>query len=166
MLPEGRRKRSQGALWALLGSHSCRSARGWDLAGNTLGVAGASQMPLWTLLRPRRQPCGRRWCFAEAAVGVAGGSHGPFWASLGRRRGRFDRRWGSQGALLVSFGSRRGRSGRRWGPAGAVADRSQEDEILTFGLNYKPVPQVVVKLDYERWDDDFDRLNLLFGYVF
>lgn len=51
-------------------------------------------------------------------------------------------------------------------PAGAVADRSQEDEILTFGLNYKPVPQVVVKLDYERWDDDFDRLNLLFGYVF
>ena len=51
-------------------------------------------------------------------------------------------------------------------PAGAVADRSQADEILTFGLNYKPVPQVVVKLDYERWDDDFDRLNLLFGYVF
>jgi len=51
-------------------------------------------------------------------------------------------------------------------PVGALADRSQEDEILTFGLNYKPVPQVVVKLDYERWDDDFDRLNLLFGYVF
>ena len=51
-------------------------------------------------------------------------------------------------------------------PTGAVRDRSQEDEILTFGLNYKPVPQVVVKLDYERWDDDFDRLNLLFGYVF
>ena len=51
-------------------------------------------------------------------------------------------------------------------PAGAVADGSQRDEILTFGLNYKPVPQVVVKLDYEQWDDDFDRLNLLFGYVF
>ena len=23
-----------------------------------------------------------------------------------------------------------------------------------------------LKLDYEQWDDDFDRLNLLFGYVF
>jgi hypothetical protein len=46
------------------------------------------------------------------------------------------------------------------------ADPSQADEIVTFGLNYKPVPQVVVKLDFERWDDDFDRLNLLFGYVF
>ena len=120
----------------MLGSRSCRSARGWDLAGNTLGVAGASQMPLWTLLRPRRQPCGRRWCFAEAAVGVAGGSHGPFWASLGRRRGRFDRRWGSQGALLVSFGSRRGRSGRRWGPAEAaldVAEASQETLWVWLG---------------------------------
>ena len=41
MLPEGRGKHSQGALWALLGSRSRRSARGWDLAGDTLGVGGS-----------------------------------------------------------------------------------------------------------------------------
>lgn len=51
-------------------------------------------------------------------------------------------------------------------PTGYVRDGAQDDEIFTFGVNYKPVPQVVVKVDYESWDQDFDRLNLLFGYVF
>ncbi|MGK0154508.1 MAG: hypothetical protein ACI9SE_001461 [Neolewinella sp.] len=51
-------------------------------------------------------------------------------------------------------------------PTGFTADRSKDDEILTLGLNYKPIPQVVIKLDYENWDNDFDRFNVLFGYVF
>jgi hypothetical protein len=51
-------------------------------------------------------------------------------------------------------------------PAGFVRDGAQDDQICTFGINYKPIPQVVVKLDYEVWDNDFDRMNLLFGYVF
>ncbi|MCK5941765.1 MAG: hypothetical protein KAI24_07350 [Planctomycetes bacterium] len=51
-------------------------------------------------------------------------------------------------------------------PTGFARDTSQEDEIYTVGVNYKPIPQVVVKVDYENWDNDFDRLNLLFGYVF
>jgi hypothetical protein len=51
-------------------------------------------------------------------------------------------------------------------PAGVVAEPGQDDEILTFGIRYSPLPQIVVKLDYEDWDHDSDRLNLLFGYVF
>lgn len=51
-------------------------------------------------------------------------------------------------------------------PTGFAPDNSQEDEIYTVGINYKPIPQVVVKVDYENWDNDFDRLNVLFGYVF
>ncbi|MFK7742008.1 MAG: hypothetical protein AB8H80_16955 [Planctomycetota bacterium] len=51
-------------------------------------------------------------------------------------------------------------------PTGFVRDDSQEDEIFTLGVNYKPIPQVVVKVDYENWNDDFDRFNVLFGYVF
>lgn len=51
-------------------------------------------------------------------------------------------------------------------PTGFLSDPSQEDEIYSFGINYKPVPQVVIKLDYEDWDNDFDRFNILLGYVF
>lgn len=51
-------------------------------------------------------------------------------------------------------------------PSGFAADPSQRDRIWTFGLNYQPIPQVVVKLDYEAWDEDFNRCNLLLGYVF
>lgn len=51
-------------------------------------------------------------------------------------------------------------------PFGTARDASQEDEIWTVGVNFKPVRQVVVKLDYEHWNDDFDRFNVLFGYVF
>ena len=51
-------------------------------------------------------------------------------------------------------------------PTGFTTDRSKDNEILTLGINYKPIPQVVIKLDYENWDNDFDRFNVLFGYVF
>lgn len=51
-------------------------------------------------------------------------------------------------------------------PSGFSADSDQHDKIVTFGLNYKPIEQVVLKLDYEDWDDSGDRLNFLIGYVF
>jgi len=51
-------------------------------------------------------------------------------------------------------------------PTGYVSDPTQDNEILVFGINYKPIPQVVVKLDYEQWDNSYDRFNILFGYVF
>ncbi|MBM3975156.1 MAG: hypothetical protein FJ301_13760 [Planctomycetes bacterium] len=51
-------------------------------------------------------------------------------------------------------------------PVGTPRDDDQQDEIWTVGLNFKPIRQVVVKLDFERWSDDFDRFNVLCGYVF
>ena len=51
-------------------------------------------------------------------------------------------------------------------PTGFAADRSKDNEILTLGINYKPIPQVVIKLDYENWDNSYNRFNVLFGYVF
>lgn len=51
-------------------------------------------------------------------------------------------------------------------PSGFTADSSQDDEILTFGLDYQPIDQIVLKLDYQDWDDDPDVLSFLIGYVF
>lgn len=51
-------------------------------------------------------------------------------------------------------------------PTGFAPVTAQQNEIYTIGVNYKPIPQVVVKVDYENWDNNFDRLNVLFGYVF
>ena len=41
-------------------------------------------------------------------------------------------------------------------------------EITTFGLNYKPINEVVFKLDYQDWaeGDGTDAVNFLIGYVF
>jgi hypothetical protein len=43
-----------------------------------------------------------------------------------------------------------------------------EDTGLTFGLHFRPIDQVVIKLDHTDYDDDAveDRTALLVGYVF
>ena len=51
-------------------------------------------------------------------------------------------------------------------PSGFSSVSEQDDEILTIGINYKPIYQVVFKLDYEDWDGSGDRWNFLIGYVF
>lgn len=51
-------------------------------------------------------------------------------------------------------------------PAGFAADPANDDDIVTIGLSFQPIDQVVIKLDYEDWDDDPDRWNLAMGYVF
>jgi len=51
-------------------------------------------------------------------------------------------------------------------PAGFSASGGVDDAILTFGLNYKPIDQIVIKADFQDWDDGTDRLQLLIGYVF
>ena len=47
-----------------------------------------------------------------------------------------------------------------------TANAGRDNEIVTMGLNYKPIPQVVIKADYEHWEDQNDRFNIVFGYVF
>jgi hypothetical protein len=55
-------------------------------------------------------------------------------------------------------------------PSGFQADRSQELEIVTTGLQFYPVPQVVLKLDYRNKRAEQgaagDEINAGFGLVF
>ena len=54
--------------------------------------------------------------------------------------------------------------------AGVTADPANDRSYLTFGLDYKPIPQVVVKADYTRADNKAksaqDQFNLGIGYNF
>lgn len=51
-------------------------------------------------------------------------------------------------------------------PQGVARDRAQRDRIVTVGLDWKPRPEIVFKVDYEDWKADGDRFNLALGYVF
>jgi len=55
-------------------------------------------------------------------------------------------------------------------PDGFVRDGTQDVDLYVAGLQFKPIPQVVFKLDYRRFDQrDGDRANeiqVLAGYVF
>ncbi|MFT7679962.1 MAG: hypothetical protein ACI8QC_003967 [Planctomycetota bacterium] len=51
-------------------------------------------------------------------------------------------------------------------PNSAVAGRGLDDDILTFGLAWNPTEQVIIKVDYEDWDDSDDVWNIQIGYVF
>jgi len=55
-------------------------------------------------------------------------------------------------------------------PEGFSSDPANERKELTIGINYKPIPNVVVKIDYQWLDNDADtannQLNFGMGYVF
>jgi hypothetical protein len=55
-------------------------------------------------------------------------------------------------------------------PSGFFTNPANDRQSLAFGINYKPIPQVVIKADY-RWNDNKARtgknaFNLGLGYVF
>ena len=55
-------------------------------------------------------------------------------------------------------------------PTGFADDLSQDKEIFQVGLQYKPIPNVVIKADYRNWDskagDLPDDFNLGVGFIF
>ena len=55
-------------------------------------------------------------------------------------------------------------------PSGFSSNPSNDVTIWTFGLAWQPIDNVIIKLDYQDWDNDandaMDRLNFGFGYVF
>lgn len=55
-------------------------------------------------------------------------------------------------------------------PAGLRRDRTQDTDVYTLGVTYKPHPQVVLKLDYRNFDvargAHADDVNLGAGFVF
>jgi len=55
-------------------------------------------------------------------------------------------------------------------PGGFSRDGANDEEILTLGLAYQPIPQLVFKVDWQKVKNravtGVDQLNLAFGYVF
>lgn len=55
-------------------------------------------------------------------------------------------------------------------PAGFLRDPARNRDVLTLGLAYKPLPQLILKADYQDLDNDagnaVDQFNLALGYLF
>ena len=43
---------------------------------------------------------------------------------------------------------------------------SSDEEVVTFGVAWQPIDQLIVKLDYMDFDEAVDQWNLAFGYIF
>jgi len=50
--------------------------------------------------------------------------------------------------------------------AGFLADPTTHNQILSFGLNWRPIDQVVLKFEYQDWKDSGDQFLFNLGYVF
>lgn len=50
--------------------------------------------------------------------------------------------------------------------SGFTADPTKDETILTFGLHYRPISQIVIKADFQKYDKADDVFQLGFGYVF
>lgn len=47
-----------------------------------------------------------------------------------------------------------------------ISDPSQEEEILTVGLQWAPIANIVFKIDYQDFDKAADRMHVSMGYAF
>ncbi len=47
-----------------------------------------------------------------------------------------------------------------------ASDPTQEEEILTLGLQWAPIDNIVFKIDYQDFDQAADRMQLSLGYAF
>ena len=120
-----------------------------------------------------------RGLFADGYIGDAR----TLSADLGQTISR--RRWGAYGEAaydvlpLFARGTRQSLSPFvriEWvdpqadAPSGLRADRSKRLRVNTVGLSYKPIPSVVLKLDYRELNPDegraTDELNAGFGFAF
>ena len=110
-----------------------------------------------------------------AAVNVLRNATGA--ASVGERfeggyvEGGFDvlsLRGGS--ASLVPFVRYEGLDTQKRVPAGFARDRANDVRVWTVGANYRPIPQIVVKLDYQDFQNEartgVDQWNLGLGWLF
>ncbi|HEX9285946.1 MAG TPA: hypothetical protein VF999_01640 [Thermoanaerobaculia bacterium] len=73
-------------------------------------------------------------------------------------------------ASLVPFARREQFNTQDAVPAGFVADPANDVSLWTIGLQYRPIPQIVVKLDYQdarnRARTGVDQWNLALGWLF
>ena len=50
--------------------------------------------------------------------------------------------------------------------SGFTASATNDESVVTLGLNFQPIPNVVIKVEYQDFDRGDDRLNALIGYAF
>ncbi len=74
------------------------------------------------------------------------------------------------GAALIPFARWESLNTQDAVPAGFAANPDTDIDILTLGLAYKPIEQIVLKVDYQNVDNrartGADRFSVLLGYVF
>ena len=55
-------------------------------------------------------------------------------------------------------------------PAGFSRRPASDQKILTYGIQFKPIPQAVIKADYQNFDNQAgtgtNQWNLGIGYIF
>ncbi|MFV2072524.1 MAG: hypothetical protein ACC742_07715 [Thermoanaerobaculales bacterium] len=55
-------------------------------------------------------------------------------------------------------------------PEGWTSDPANDQEIFTLGLAYQPIEELIIKVDYQNYDNPaetgVDRFNVSFGYIF
>jgi len=51
-------------------------------------------------------------------------------------------------------------------PTGFASDPANDQEILTMGLNWRPISNIVFKAEYQDLDEQPDGVNLAMGFVF
>lgn len=50
--------------------------------------------------------------------------------------------------------------------SGFAASAGHDEEIVTFGIHFRPIDSIVIKIDYQDYDRGLDRLNATIGYAF
>jgi hypothetical protein len=55
-------------------------------------------------------------------------------------------------------------------PDGFLSDPSNDIQVMTYGVSYKPIPRVVIKLDYQDYENaagtGIDQWNMAVGFLF
>lgn len=134
-------------LWE---AHAEYRARGFQARGlytrSTLGTAGVAAL---ALTDPAREVGTRQWGgYLEVGYDLLNGAHQSLVPYL-----RYERLDAQQAVV-----------------AGVLADGSQDRTLLTAGVAYKPLPQVVVKGDWTRAENRArtgrDQVSLALGYTF
>ncbi len=51
-------------------------------------------------------------------------------------------------------------------PLGFERNPLNDERIVTFGVAYKPIPQTVIKVDWQNRQKNRDQFNIGLGYIF
>lgn len=82
----------------------------------------------------------------------------------------WDALYGRGAASLVPFARWEQLNTQDEVPSGFAANRANDVRVWTLGLNYRPIPQVVVKLDYQDFRNEartgVNQFNLALGWLF